>query len=150
REAKMMKYLLLNPLKPKDLATLRELSTSEICRVWAAASRYIRTQLLEKKAVDIGIGTFAVVLARAMVGEDKVFLVQRPVFQPCKFLKKFYKLKCAKCKIPDETPVIQLDYVQIATDIHFRLEMVERCIHETLLFFAEALLYKKEVEFTFK
>ncbi|KAK4816086.1 hypothetical protein QYF61_011311 [Mycteria americana] len=65
-------------------------------------------------------------------------------------LKTFYKLKCAKTKIPDETPSVQLDFEQIAADIHFRREIVEACIHETLLFFAGALRDKKEVEFSFK
>ncbi|NXW12128.1 CCD81 protein, partial [Fregetta grallaria] len=122
----------------------------EICKVWAATSKYIRRQLLQKRVVEIGVGTFAVVPARATVGEDKVLPVERPVFQPCRFLKKFYKLKCAKSKIADETPVVQLDFEQIATDIHFRPAIVEQCIHETLLFFAGALRDKKEVEFFFK
>ncbi|GAB0183407.1 coiled-coil domain-containing protein 81-like [Grus japonensis] len=101
-------------------------------------------------AVDIGVGTFALVPACAMVGEDKVLPVERPVFQPCRLLRKFYKLKCAKSKIPDETPFVQLDFEHIAADIHFRREIVERCIHETLLFFAGALRDNKEVEFSFK
>lgn len=50
----------------------------------------------------------------------------------------------------DETPLVQLDFEQIAADTHFRPEIVERCVHETLLFFAEALLDNKEVEFTFR
>lgn len=55
---------------------------------------------LHFQAVDIGVGTFALVPAHAMVGEDKVLPVERPVFQPCRLLRKFYKLKCAKSKIP--------------------------------------------------
>lgn len=50
----------------------------------------------------------------------------------------------------DKTPSIQLDFGQIAAEIHFRPEIVERCIHETLLFFAGALRDNKEVEFCFK
>lgn len=50
----------------------------------------------------------------------------------------------------DETPLIQLDFEEIATAIHFRSEIVERCIHETLLFFAGAIRDKKEVEFSFR
>ncbi|KFV01636.1 Coiled-coil domain-containing protein 81, partial [Tauraco erythrolophus] len=147
--AKMSKYLLFNPVGPEKLPTLKELTTNEICKVWAGTSSYIRRQLLKKRAVEIGIGTFALLPARATVGEDKVLLVERPVFKPCKFLKKFYKLKCAKTKIPEETPCVQLDFEQIATDIRFRPEIVEQCVHETLLFFAGALQEKKEVEFTF-
>ncbi|XP_029859883.1 coiled-coil domain-containing protein 81-like [Aquila chrysaetos chrysaetos] len=146
----MIKYLLFKPLGPEDLPTLKELTTSEICKVWAGASRYIRRQLLQKRAVEIGVGTFALVPARATVGEDKALPVERPVFRPCRLLKKFYKLKCAKTKIPDETPFVQLDFEQIAAEIHFRREIVERCIHETLLFFAGALRDNKEVEFSFK
>ncbi|NXF70471.1 CCD81 protein, partial [Ciccaba nigrolineata] len=101
------------------------------------------------QAVEIGVGTFALVPARATVGEDKVLPVERPVFQPHRLLKKFYKLKCAKTKIPDETPLVQLDFEQIAADTHFRKEIVEQCVHETLLFFAEALRGNKEVEFSF-
>ncbi|NXA24601.1 CCD81 protein, partial [Ibidorhyncha struthersii] len=148
--AKMMKYLLFSPLGSEKFPTLKELTTNEICRVWAGASTYIRKQLLQKRAVDIGIGMFALVPARATVGEDKVLPVERPVFQPCRFLKKFYKLRCAKTKIPDETPFVQLDFEQIAANTHFRREIVEQCIHETLLYFAGALRDNKEVEFSFK
>ncbi|XP_030326412.1 coiled-coil domain-containing protein 81 [Strigops habroptila] len=146
----MMKYLLFKGLGPDDLPTLKQLTTNEICKVWAGTSKYIQKQLFEKKAVEIGIGTFALVLVRVTVGEDKVLPVERPVFQLCRFMKKFYKLKCAKTKIPEETPFVQLDFEQIGADIHFRREIVERCIHETLLFFAEALRDKKEVEFSFR
>ena len=49
-----------------------------------------------------------------------------------------------------ETPIVPLDFEQIASDIHFRHQIVEQCIHETLLLFADALLDKKDVEFFFK
>ncbi|KFQ67389.1 Coiled-coil domain-containing protein 81, partial [Phaethon lepturus] len=148
--AKRMKYLLFNPLEPEQLPTLKELTTHEICKVWAGASKYIRSQLLQKRAVEIGVGTFAMVPVCATVGGGEVLPVERPVFKPCRLLKKFYKLKCAKTKIPDETPSVPLDFEQIAADIHFRREIVQECIHETLLFFAGALRDKKEVEFSFK
>ncbi|KAM9507604.1 uncharacterized protein ACIB01_000077 isoform 3-T3 [Guaruba guarouba] len=146
----MMKYLLFKDLGPNDLPALKQLTTNEICKVWAGTSKYIRKQLLEKKAVDIGIGTFALVLVHAKVGEDKVLPVERPVFQLCRFMKKFYKLKCAKTKIPKEIPFVQLDFEQIGADIRFRQEIVEQCIHETLLFFAGAIRDKKEVELSFR
>ncbi|NXS91110.1 CCD81 protein, partial [Jacana jacana] len=148
--AKMIKYLLFSSLAPEKLPTLKELTTNEICRVWAATSRYIRSQLLQKKAVDIGVGTFAVVPAQAKVGKGKLLPLERPVFRLCKYMKKFYKLKCAKTKIPDETPSVQLDFEQIAANIHFRREIVEQCIHETLLFFAGTIRDGKEVEFSFR
>ncbi|NXR14893.1 CCD81 protein, partial [Semnornis frantzii] len=148
--ATMLKYLLYKPLRPEDeLPTLKELRTDEICRVWAAACRYIRRQLLQRKAVDIRVGTFAVLPARATVEGDKVLPVERPVFQPCSLLRKFYRLKCAKGGIPGKTPVVELDCKQIGAEIHFRPEIVEQCIHETLLFFAGALQGQKEVEFSF-
>lgn len=50
----------------------------------------------------------------------------------------------------DETPRVLLDFEQIAADIHFRQEVVELCVHETLLFFAGTLRDEKEVEFSFK
>ncbi|NWI65740.1 CCD81 protein, partial [Todus mexicanus] len=125
------------------------LSFAEICDVWDATSWYIRGQLLEKKTVNIGVGTFAVLPDSATVGEEKVLPIERPVFQPCKMLKKFYQLKSKKFEIPDKTPPVQLDFEEIATDIHFRPNVVERCIHETLLLFAGALKDKKEVEFSF-
>ncbi|NXI60897.1 CCD81 protein, partial [Chloroceryle aenea] len=146
----MLKYLLFRSLEPDDLPLLKELSTSEVCHVWKATSRYIYRQLLEKKAVDIGIGTFALVSAQATVGEDKVLPVERPVFQPCRIFRKFYHLKCKKAKIPDETPCVPLDFKHIAAQIHFCPETVEKCIHETLIFFAGAIRDMKEVEFSFK
>ena len=43
-----------------------------------------------------------------------------------------------------------LNFQEIAETISFRVPIVERCIHETLLFFAEAIRGKKEVDFFFK
>ncbi|NWU98249.1 CCD81 protein, partial [Upupa epops] len=148
--AKMLKYLLLKPLEPKDLSTLKELTTREICQIWAAASRYIRGQLLQKRAVEIGVGTFALVPAHATVQGNMVLPLEIPLFQPTRLIKKFYKLRCAKTKIPDETPQVQLDFEEIAAAIHFQKEIVEKCMQETLFFFAEALRDNKEVEFFFK
>ncbi|NWX47161.1 CCD81 protein, partial [Steatornis caripensis] len=147
---KTMKYLLFNALVPEQLPTLKELTTTEICKVWASASRYIRRQLLQKKVVEIGIGTFAVIQTCATLEQGKDLTVERPVFQPCRFLKTFYQLKCEETKILEEAPSIPLDFEQIAADIHFRQEIVEQCIHETLLFFAGTLRDNKEVEFSFK
>ncbi|NXH14591.1 CCD81 protein, partial [Bucco capensis] len=144
--AKMMKYVLL---KPEELPTLKKLTTSEICKVWAGTSQYIWRQLLQKRAVEIGVGTFALIPMCATVGENKGLPVERPVFQLCKYMKKYYRIKCAKSIIPDETPCIQLDFEQIATDIPFHQEIMEWCIRETLLLFAAALRDKKEVEFSF-
>lgn len=50
----------------------------------------------------------------------------------------------------EETPFVQLDFEQIGADIHFRREIVEQCIHETLLFFAAAIRDQREVEFSFR
>ncbi|NXA15134.1 CCD81 protein, partial [Sapayoa aenigma] len=147
--AKMQKYLLYNSVGPEELPTLKELSTSEICKVWSGASRYIHRQLLQKRAVEIGVGTFALVTVHASVEEDKVLPVVRPVFILSKPLRAFYNLECDETKIPDETPVVQLDFEEIAADTHFRREIVEHCIQETLLCFAGALR-DKEVEFSFK
>ena len=43
-----------------------------------------------------------------------------------------------------------LDFQEIAKNSYFRVPIVERCIHETLLFFAEAIRGKKELDFFFK
>ncbi|NXP02370.1 CCD81 protein, partial [Thinocorus orbignyianus] len=148
--SKMMKYILFSSLEPSQLPVLKELTTNEICRVWAATSTYIRRQLLQKKAVNIGIGTFAVLPAHATLAEGEVLPLERPVFNLSRTLRKFYKLKCPKTKIPEETPTVQLDFEEIAERIHFRGEIVEQCIHETLLFFAGTLQDGKEVEFSFR
>ncbi|NXF09370.1 CCD81 protein, partial [Smithornis capensis] len=148
--AKMQKYLLYHSVGPEELPTLKELSTSEICKIWSGVSRYIHRQLLQEKAVEIGVGTFALFTVHASVEEGKVLPVERPVFILSKPLRMFYKLDCDETKIPDETPVVQLDFEEIAADTHFRQEIVEQCIHETLLCFAGALAEEKEVEFSFK
>ncbi|NXS29562.1 CCD81 protein, partial [Pomatostomus ruficeps] len=148
--AKMQKYLLYNAVEPEELPTLRELSTMEICKVWSGMSRFIYRQLLQKKAVDIGVGTFAIVPVHATVEEGKVLPVERPMFIPNKPLKMFYNLECDETKIPDETPVVHPDFEEIAANTHFRHEIVEQCVQETLLCFAGALRDNKEVEFTFR
>ncbi|NWV81804.1 CCD81 protein, partial [Dasyornis broadbenti] len=147
---KMQKYLLYNSVDPEELSTLKELSTIEICKVWSAVSRYIYRQLLQKTAVDIGVGTFAVVSVHANVEEGKVLPVERPIFILNKPLKMFYNLECDEIKIPDETPVVQPNFEEIAAETHFRQEIVEHCVQETLLCFAGALRENKEVEFTFR
>lgn len=46
--------------------------------------------------------------------------------------------------------MVQPDFEDIAAHIHFRHEIVEQCVQETLLYFAGALRENKEVEFTFR
>ncbi|XP_017689050.1 PREDICTED: uncharacterized protein LOC108506487 [Lepidothrix coronata] len=75
-----MKYMRYKPVGPGELPTLKELSNSEIWKIWSGASRYIHRQLLQKKAVEIGVGTFAIVPVHASVEEGKVLTVERPVF----------------------------------------------------------------------
>ncbi|NWV37136.1 CCD81 protein, partial [Grantiella picta] len=147
---KMQKYLLYNSVEPEELPTLKELNTIEICRIWSAMSRYIYKHLLQKTAVEIGVGTFAVLPAHASVEGGKVLPVERPMFIVSKPLKMFYSLECDETKIPDEMPVVQPDFEEIAAEIHFRQEIVEQCVQETLLCFAGALRENKEVEFSFR
>ncbi|NXR72749.1 CCD81 protein, partial [Pycnonotus jocosus] len=148
--AEMQKYLLYNSVEPEELPTLRELSTIEICKIWSAMSRHIYRQLLQKKAVEIGVGSFAVVLAHATVADSKVLPVERPMFIVSKPLKMFYNLESEEIKIPEETPVVHPDFEAIAASTHFRQEIVEQCVQETLLCFAGALRENKEVEFSFR
>ncbi|NXB70720.1 CCD81 protein, partial [Donacobius atricapilla] len=148
--AEMQKYLLYNSVEPEELPTLRELSTIEICKIWSAMSRHIYRQLLQKKAVDIGVGSFAVVPAHASVAEGKVLPIERPMFILNKPLKMFYNLESDETKIPEETPVVQPDFEAIAANTHFRPEILEQCVQETLLCFAGALRDNKEVEFSFR
>ncbi|XP_015705289.1 coiled-coil domain-containing protein 81-like [Coturnix japonica] len=145
----VFRYLLLKPLDPNELSLLKELTTSEICRVWDATSKYVCRQLQEKKAVDIGIGSFAVVPARVAAGKDGVLDVDKPIFQMSQHVQRFYKLKKPKTKIPPEVFEHPLNLKEIAESIHFRVPIVKQCIHETLLFFAETLRGKQEVDFFF-
>ena len=55
---------------------------------------------LRFQAVDIGIGTFAVVPADTTSADGKAMVVQKPVFQTCKSVKIFYQLKCVEIEIP--------------------------------------------------
>ncbi|XP_021237589.1 coiled-coil domain-containing protein 81-like, partial [Numida meleagris] len=146
----VFRYLLLTPLNPEEVSLLKDLTTSEICKVWEATSKYIRRQLLEKRAVDIGIGSFAVVPTRAAAGQDGALEVDTPVFQLNQHVQTFYNLKDSKTKIPSEIFEHPLNFEEIAQTIYFRPPIVEQCIHETLLFFAEALRGKKEVDFLFR
>ncbi|NXA82888.1 CCD81 protein, partial [Thryothorus ludovicianus] len=147
---KMQKCLLYHAVEPEELPTLRELSTIEICKVWSGVSRHIYKQLLQKRVVEIGIGSFAVLPAHANVAEGKVLPVERPMFILSKPLKMFYNLESDETKIPAEMPVVQPDFENIAANIHFRHEIVEQCVQETLLCFAGALRDNKEVEFSFR
>ncbi|XP_040512356.1 coiled-coil domain-containing protein 81-like [Gallus gallus] len=149
-ENEVFRYLLFKPLDPKQLSLLKELTTLEICRVWEGTSKYIRRQLLEKRAVDIGIGSFAIVSARAAAGEDGVLVVDKPIFQLNQHVQRFYKIKEPKTKIPSDMFEYPLNFQEIAETISFRVPIVEQCVHETLLFFAEAIRGKKEVDFFFK
>ncbi|XP_068043989.1 coiled-coil domain-containing protein 81-like isoform X2 [Anomalospiza imberbis] len=145
----MHKYLLYNTVEPEEFPVLKELSTIEICKVWSRMSWHIYRQLLKKKAVEIGVGSFVVVPTFASVGEGKVLPVERPMFILSKTLKMFYNLESDETKI-DETPVVQPDFEEITANTHFRQEIVEQCVQETLLCFAGALRDNKEVEFTFR
>ncbi|XP_062444562.1 coiled-coil domain-containing protein 81-like [Rhea pennata] len=147
----MINYLVLNPpLGLEKFPTLKQLSTNDIVRIWASACYYLRIQLLLNRAVNIGIGTFAVVKEHVRVGEGEVLPLQRPVFQMCRFFKRFYRLRYAQKEIPDDIPVVQLSFEQIAKETGFLQEAVQWCIEETLLFFAGAVAEGKEVEMVFK
>lgn len=50
----------------------------------------------------------------------------------------------------DETPIVPPDIEEVAASTHFRHEIVEQCVQETLLCFAGALRDNREVEFSFK
>lgn len=54
------------------------------------------------QAVNIGIGTFAVVTANTTGADGKAMVVRKPIFKPCRFMKTFYKLKCAESRIPSK------------------------------------------------
>ncbi|TRZ14583.1 hypothetical protein HGM15179_012521 [Zosterops borbonicus] len=136
----MQKFLLYNSVEPEELPTLRELNTIEICKIWSAISRHIYKQLLQKRAVEIGIGSFAVVPTHATVAEGKVLPIERPMFILNKPVKMFYK----------ETPIVNPDFEAITANTHFRHEIVDHCVQETLLCFAGALRDNKEVEFSFR
>ncbi|XP_056345779.1 uncharacterized protein LOC130252337 [Oenanthe melanoleuca] len=146
----MQRYLLYSSVEPEELPTLKELSTVEICKIWSGMSRHIYRHLLKKRAVDIGVGRFAVVPAEATVAEGKVLPVERPMFILSKTVKMFYNLESEESKIPDETPIVQPDFEDIAAHTHFRHEIVEQCVQETLHCFAGALRDSKEVEFSFR
>ncbi|NXY16108.1 CCD81 protein, partial [Atrichornis clamosus] len=122
----------------------------EICKIWSGVSRYIHRQLLQKTAVETGIGTFTLVPVHASVEGGDVLPVERPMFILSKSLRMFYNLECDETKIPDETRIVQLDFEEIAAETHFRQEIVEQCVEETLLCFAGALRDNKEVEFSFR
>ncbi|XP_027489026.1 coiled-coil domain-containing protein 81-like, partial [Corapipo altera] len=96
----MQNYLLSSSVGPEELPTLKELSNSEIWKIWSGASRYIHRQLLQKRAVETGVGTFAIVPVHASVEEGKVLTVERPVFIVNKHLRTFYNLECEETKIP--------------------------------------------------
>ncbi|NXP39121.1 CCD81 protein, partial [Leiothrix lutea] len=102
------------------------------------------------QAVDIGVGSFAVVPGHATVAEGKALPIERPMFILNKSLKMFYNLESEEAKIPDETPVVHPDFEAISATTHFRHEIVQHCVQETLLCFAEALRDNKEVEFSFR
>eukprot|EP00076_Gallus_gallus_P035199 XP_025000737.1 coiled-coil domain-containing protein 81-like [Gallus gallus] len=65
-------------------------------------------------------------------------------------VQRFYKMKEPKTKIPSEIFEYPLNFREIAETICFRVPIIEHCIHETLLFFAEAIRGKKELDFFFK
>lgn len=50
----------------------------------------------------------------------------------------------------DDTPTVQPDIEEVAASTHFRHEIVEQCVQETLIWFAGALRDNKEVEFSFR
>ncbi|NXI28801.1 CCD81 protein, partial [Sterrhoptilus dennistouni] len=105
---------------------------------------------LRFQAVEIGIGSFAVVPAHATVAEGKVLPIERPMFILNKPVKMFYSLESEEAKIPEETPIVHPDFEAITANTHFRHEIVDHCVQETLLCFAGALRDNKEVEFSFR
>lgn len=52
--------------------------------------------------------------------------------------------------LAEETPIVNPDFEAITANTHFRHEIVDHCVQETLLCFAGALRDNKEVEFSFR
>ena len=54
---------------------------SDVISVWDAVAEYVETQMHVQKGVNIpGLGSFTFVQKKLEIGNNKILLIQRPVF----------------------------------------------------------------------
>ncbi len=96
-----------------------------------------------------GFGTFSFVQKKIDIGNNKIVLVQRPVFAISEKFAQTHNLQFTKYPVAGNIPVHPLNYAAIANETAFTRDDIETCVRHVLQVFNRSVNSRKNVEFTF-
>lgn len=104
----------------------------------------------QSKGVAIpGFGTFSFVQKKIDIGNNKIVLMQRPVFAISEKFAQNHSLNYTKYPVAGNVPVHPLNYTAISTETAFTRDDIETCVKHVLQVFNRSVQSRKNVEFTF-
>lgn len=113
-------------------------------------SAYVDKFMSQSKGVAIpSFGTFSFVQKKLDIGNNKIVLIQRPVFAISEKFAQTHSLQYTKYPVAGNIPVHPLNYAAIANETAFSRDDVETCVRHVLQVFNRSVQAKKNVEFTF-
>ncbi|KAG9262347.1 coiled-coil domain-containing protein 81 isoform X1 [Astyanax mexicanus] len=132
------------------LPTLSQLNKHDVDHIWANVASFIERQMALQKAVCIsGLGTFTFSQLKLDVG-SKYVLIQRPIFQLSERLCQTHGLKHTKALAAGDIPVVPLNFTALSVESPFDRDVVEGCIHDTLLLLYRSISPHRSCFFTFR
>uniref|UniRef100_A0A8B9JZS1 Coiled-coil domain containing 81 n=1 Tax=Astyanax mexicanus TaxID=7994 RepID=A0A8B9JZS1_ASTMX len=125
-------------------------SSTDVDHIWANVASFIERQMALQKAVCIsGLGTFTFSQLKLDVG-SKYVLIQRPIFQLSERLCQTHGLKHTKALAAGDIPVVPLNFTALSVESPFDRDVVEGCIHDTLLLLYRSISPHRSCFFTFR
>ncbi|XP_072512802.1 coiled-coil domain-containing protein 81-like isoform X2 [Salminus brasiliensis] len=123
---------------------------SDVDHIWADVASFIERQMAVRKGVCIsGLGTFTFSQLKLDVG-NKYVLIQRPIFQLSERICQAHDLKQTKALAAGDIPVVPLNYTALSVESPFDRDVVEGCVHDTLLLLFRAISTHRTIFFTFR
>lgn len=126
------------------------LKDTDVVHIWDEVSAYIERFMTSSKGVTIpNFGTFTFTQKKIDIGNNKIILVQRPVFNIAERFAQTHGLNYTKHPVAGNIPVHPLNYCAIANETAFSRDDVELCIKHILQVMNRSIQSRKNVEFTF-
>lgn len=126
------------------------LKDTDVVQIWDEVSAYIDRFMTNNKGVTIpGFGTFTFTQKKIDIGNNKIILVQRPIFSIAEKFAQTHGLQTTKYPVAGNIPVHPLNYSAVAQETAFTRDDVEQCVKHILQVMNRSVQSRKNVEFTF-
>jgi len=136
--------------KRSNFPILSKINEEKAIRIWIQACLFIDKHLENNKAVQIQqLGTFTFSSKRLDIGNNKIIIVQRPVFLLSERLAQTHGLTYTKHHVSGEIPVVTMNFTAIAILMNEERDLVEGCIREILQALSRVIAYREPVQFMF-